>query len=461
MPIRWRLTLYFALVLCAILGLAGTLNYTLLQSNLTNQLDSNLEAYSEGIRATVSQRELSQPLNYDAIESIMPHLNEFVSTGTYVQVIDRNGYVVAKSDSLGGQELPVSPSLIETGFAEGVAAETVPAGDGAKLRIMVSALHMGDETLLLEVAQPSGYIDATMNQARWIIIVSILVALVLSIMLGRLIFRGALSPVSQLTQTARSIENGRDLSRRVGYRGPMDEIGQLASTFDHMIERLDRVFKSQEHFVADASHELRSPLTVIRGNLDLIKRSRTQTERRESLRAIESETARMTKVVKDLLSLAEADSGRLGEQQTVPLKEVLSDEMKRAQTVSGSRKIVTRHAEDLTVKGDKHRLRQLLGNLIDNAIRHTPEDGTISLSLYQDGEWARLEVEDTGVGIPDEELPHIFNRFHRVDKARSRERGGAGLGLALVKQIAEQHGGMVAVKSMTGRGSTFTVWLKL
>ncbi|MFC1938626.1 sensor histidine kinase [Chloroflexota bacterium] len=461
MPIRWRLTLYFALVLCAILGLAGTLNYTLLQSNLTNQLDSNLEAYSEGIRGTVSQRELSQPLNYDAIESIMPHLNEFVSTGIYVQVIDRNGYVVAKSDSLGGQELPVSPSLIERGFAEGVAAETVPAGDGAKLRIMVSPLHMEDETLLLEVAQPSGYIDATMNQARWIIIVSIMVALVLSIMLGRLIFRGALSPVSQLTQTARSIENGRDLSRRVGYRGPMDEIGQLASTFDHMIERLDRVFKSQEHFVADASHELRSPLTVIRGNLDLIKRSRIEAERRESLKAIESETARMTKVVKDLLSLAETDSGRLGEQQTVPLKEVLSDEMKRAQTVSGSHKIVTRHAEDLTVKGDKHRLRQLLGNLIDNAIRHTPEDGTISLSLYQDGEWARLEVEDTGVGIPDEELPHIFNRFHRVDKARSRERGGAGLGLALVKQIAEQHEGMVAVKSMTGRGSTFTVWLKL
>lgn len=461
MPIRWRLILYFALVLCAILGLSGTLNYTLLRSNLISQLDGNLEAYSDGIRGTVNQGEPSQPLNYDAIESIMPRLNEFVSPETYVQVIDSDGYVVAKSASLGGQELPVSPSLIERGFAQGVAIETVPAGDGAKLRIMVSPLPMEDETLLLEVAQPSGYIDDTMNQARWIIIVSVLVALALSVMLGRLIFRGALSPVSQLTQTARSIESGRDLSRRVGYRGPMDEIGQLASTFDHMIERLDRVFKSQEHFVADASHELRSPLTVIRGNLDLIKRSRGETERQESLKAIELETVRMTKVVEDLLSLAETDSGRWGEQQTVLLKEVLDDETKRARAVSGSRKIVIRRAEDLTVTGDKHQLRQLLGNLIDNAIRHTPEGGIISLSLYQDGEWARLEVEDTGVGIPDAELPRIFNRFYRVDKARSRKRGGAGLGLALVKQIAEQHGGKVTVKSVTGSGSTFTVWLKL
>jgi two-component system OmpR family sensor kinase len=461
MPIRWRLTLYFALVLCAILGLSGTLNYTLLNNNLTNQLDSNLKAYSNGIRGAVSQGEISQPLNYDTVASIMPHLNQFVSPGTYVQVIDRDGYVLAKSDSLGGQELPVSPSLIERGFSEGVATETVSAGEGAKLRILASPLPVEDDTLLLEVAQPSGYIETTMNQARWIIIVSILVALVLSILLGRLVFRGALSPVSQLTQTARSIENGRDLSQRVGYRGPMDEIGQLASTFDHMIERLDGVFKSQEHFVADASHELRSPLTVIRGNLDLIKRSRSETERRESLKAIESETARMTKVVADLLSLAETDSGRLEEPQAVPLKAVLNDEMKRAQTVSGSRKIVIRHAEDLTVRGDKHRLRQLLGNLIDNAIRHTPEDGTISLALYQDGEWARLEVADTGVGIPGEELPHIFDRFYRVDKARSRERGGAGLGLALVKQIAEQHRGRVSVESTLGGGSTFTVWLKL
>ncbi len=461
MPIRWRLTLYFTLVLCAILGLSGTLNYTLLRNNLTNQLDSNLKAYSDGIRNTIAQGRLSQPLNYDAIASILPHLNEFVSPGTYVQLIDRDGYVLAKSDSLGGQELPVSPSLIERGFAEGIATETVPAGEGAKLRIVASPLPTEGDTLLLEVAQPLGYIDATMNQARWIIIVSILVALVLSIMLGRLVFRGALSPVSQLTQTARSIENGRDLSQRVGYHGPMDEIGQLASTFDHMIERLDRVFKSQEYFVADASHELRSPLTVIRGNLDLIKRGRSETERRESLKAIESETARMTKVVEDLLSLAEADSGRMEEPQNVSLKEVLNDEIKRAKITSADRKIVIHHAEDLTVRGDKHRLRQLLGNLIDNAITHTPEDGTISLSLYQDGEWARLEVADTGVGIPDEELPHIFNRFYRVDKARSRERGGAGLGLALVKQIAEQHGGRVTVESTRGKGSTFKVWLKL
>jgi signal transduction histidine kinase len=213
--------------------------------------------------------------------------------------------------------------------------------------------------------------------------------------------------------------------------------------------------------VADASHELRGPLTVIRGNVDLLKRNLREEDRSESIRVLETEMTRMTRVVNDLLVLAEVESGQLDREQTVSLKELLLDAHERALLLAGGRQVVIERQEDLWVKGDAHRLDQLIGNLVGNAIKYTPEGGTITLSLYQDGDWARLDVADTGMGIPAEHLPHIFERFYRVDKARSRRSGGSGLGLAIVKGIAEQHGGKVSVTSEPGKGSTFSVWLRL
>jgi signal transduction histidine kinase len=267
--------------------------------------------------------------------------------------------------------------------------------------------------------------------------------------------------VEQITRTAQSIESSSDLSRRVGYTGPTDEIGRLAITFDHMIGHLHRVFESQKNFIADASHDLRGPLTVIRGNLDLLKRNLGDQERQESLRAMEIETDRMGVLVNDLLLLAEVESEQMERQGMVSLREILLTGLKRAQQMGGNRKVVIGQQEDLSIRGDVYRLSQLLGNLIDNAIKYTTEGGTITLSLFRDGDWARMEVADTGIGIAPEHLSHVFDRFYRVDKARTRGRGGSGLGLAIVRGIAEQHGGKVTVTSDSGKGSTFTVWLKL
>lgn len=461
MPIRWRLTLWFALILCAILILSGTVLYILLQSHLTSELDDNLRVYSARIHGTLNPEAIPEPLDYDVVHSKLPPINEFASPGVYIQLIDRSGNVVVKSDNLGEQELPVAPVLIEKGFGGSVSIETVAAGDSARVRIMVSPLYLKDQALLLEVAQSLNPIDVTMSQVRWALLVSILVALTLAGVSGAVLVRRALSPVQHITRTAQNIEASSDLSRRVDYSGPKDEIGQLATTFDHMIKHLDRVFESQKHFVADASHELRGPLTVVQGNLDLLKRNLGEEDRRESLRAIEAETARMTKIVSDFLVLAEVESGQLERQEMVSLREILLDSLGRAQQLAGNRKIVIGRQEDLSIRGDAHRLKQLLGNLVDNAIRYTPEGGTIALSLFRDGDWACLEVADTGIGIAPQHLPHILDRFYRVDKARSRAKGGTGLGLAIVKGIAEQHGGKVTVTSEPGRGSTFTAWLKL
>jgi signal transduction histidine kinase len=460
MPIRWRLTLWFALILCVILIFSGIVLHFLLQRYLGDQIDDNLKVHSARIHGTLNPQEIPDPLDYDVIHSKLPPINEFTSPGTYIQLIDQNGNVVVKSDSLGEQELPVNLSLIEQGFAGEVVIQTVAAGEGARVRIMVSPLHLKDQVLLLEVAQSMNLIETTMSQVRWALLASILLALILATVSGGMIVRSALSPVSLITRTAHRIENSADLNRRVDYRGPKDEIGSLAATFDHMIEHLNHVFQSQKHFIADASHELRSPLTVIRGNLDLLKRNLSEKDRSESRCVIEAETVRMEHIVNDLLVLAEIESDQLNRQEPVSLKEILLSELERSQSLAGNRKIVKGRQEDLKVRGNVQRLKQLLSNLVDNAIKYTPKGGIITLSLFQDGDWARLEVVDTGIGIAHEHLSHIFDRFYRVDKARSRVNEGTGLGLAIVQEIAEQHGGKATVTSEVSKGSTFIVWLR-
>jgi len=458
-PIRWRLTLWFSLILCATSILSGVVIYIIMQETLNAAVDDNLRAYSARVHGILDTEEIPEPLDYEVIRSSLPY--EFASPVTYIVVIDTNSNVVVKSDNLGEQELPFDPILVARGFEGETAIDTIYAGDGARVRLMVSPLFLQNEVLLLEVGQSLYDVDATMNQVRWAILGGILVTLVLVGISGGVIVRRALSPVEQITRTAQSIESSSDLSRRVGYTGPKDEIGRLATTFDHMIGHLHKVFESQKNFIADASHDLRGPLTVIRGNLDLLKRNLSEQERQESLRAMEIETDRMGELVNDLLLLAEVESEQMERQEVVSLREILLTGLKRAQRTGGNRKVVIDQQEDLSIMGHVYRLGQLLENLIDNAIKYTPEGGTITLSLFRDGDWARMEVADTGAGIAPEHLPHIFDRFYRVGKARTRARGGSGLGLAIVRGIAEQHGGKVTVTSDSGKGSTFTVWLRL
>ncbi len=461
MPIRWRLTLWFALIVCAILVLSGTVLHILLQHYLNGVVDNNLSVYSARVHGTLNPKEIPDPLDYVVIHDNLPPIDEFTSPGLYIQFIDREGNVVVKSDNLGSKELPISWSLINAGFEGNVSIETVAAGNDTGIRIMVSPMYLTDETLLLEVAQSLEPIEAMMRQVRWALLVGVILALILAVISGAIIARRALSPVERITGTARSIEASSDLSRRVGYRGPMDEVGRLAMTFDHLIDHLDRVFQSQKYFVTDASHELRNPLAVIKGNLDLLDLDLGPEDRQVALKAIKAETERMINMVSVLLLLAEVESGQVEMTEMVPLEKILLEEKERVRQLAGDRKIMVVREEDLSVKGDVYRLKQLLGNLVDNAIKYTSDGGTITLSLFRSGGWACLEVADTGIGIAPEHLPHIFDRFYRVDKARTKTEGGTGLGLAMAKGIAEQHGGRLTVTSELGKGSTFTVWLKL
>jgi signal transduction histidine kinase len=258
------------------------------------------------------------------------------------------------------------------------------------------------------------------------------------------------------------ITHADDLSRRIPLKVPAtSEVGRLIMAFNETLERLEKLFTAQSRFLADISHELRTPLTTIRGNVDLLRKTGADPE---SLDAVQSETDRMIRLVGDLLLLSRAEAGNLPlAHDPVEMDTLLLEVFQQARVLAQDRVEVTiGFLEQVSVPGDRDRLKQLLLNLVTNAIQYSPAGGRIVLSLRTVDQWLHLTVADNGPGIPPQDLPHIFDRFYRVEASRSRNPlGGSGLGLSIARWIAIGHEGRIEVVSELGKGTTFSVWLPL
>jgi signal transduction histidine kinase len=228
---------------------------------------------------------------------------------------------------------------------------------------------------------------------------------------------------------------------------------------NEMLERLETLFTAQRRFVADVSHELRTPLTAMLGNLEMIRRGAASDP--QAFAAMERELNRLRRLVNDLLLLAQAESGVRLRHEPVALDELLLEVVRDLAPLAHGVALLPDVAEQVEAPGDRDRLKQALMNMVVNALQHTPAGGKVRVALDRRNGCARLSVSDTGIGIDDEDLPHVFERFFRADKARTRASGGAGLGLAIVKWVAEAHGGSVEVQTVPSEGSTFTLWLPL
>ena len=290
-----------------------------------------------------------------------------------------------------------------------------------------------------------------------------LIGNILTFATGWLLAGRALQPVLVLTETAGSIARSGAFSQRVPAAMPRDELGRLATTLNEMLERLERVHVAQARFVSDASHELRAPLTVILANLELLEHQRAMSpvERDEAVQEAHTEAARLGRLVADLLLLARADAGLSTRRDPVDLDRVLMDVIGEVRHLAPRQEITVESLDPVVVAGDADQLKQLLLNLVENAIKYTPADGSISVALRHVGEVAEVEVRDAGIGISSDDLSRVFERFFRADRARTRNVGGTGLGLPIALWIARQHDGEIILTSELGHGTLATVRLPL
>jgi heavy metal sensor kinase len=316
---------------------------------------------------------------------------------------------------------------------------------------------------MLIIGRSTENIEQTLDGLLRTLLIFIPVTLLFSGAGGLFLARRALKPVDQITRIARDIGES-DLSGRITVH-TKDELGLLARILNNMIERLEKAFLRQKEFTADASHELRAPLAVIEAESTfMLQRPRSEEDYQRSLELVAQETRHMSNIINQLLVLARGDSNR--EQvlvQEINLGNFLREFKKDGEVLCRDKGLELHldQVKDLTINGDAMQLKQLFMNLLQNGIRYTDKGGIISISLRREGDTAVATMSDSGMGIPESALPYVFERFYRVDKARSRSEGGSGLGLAICKLIAENHKGSIEVDSKEGEGSTFFVRLPL
>ena len=371
------------------------------------------------------------------------------------RAIEARGSVVP-FDALAG----LAPVIIPVHAGQG--AFGLPSGpDGVRWRVYVLPLGRGGGHLAIMASL--GQLDAAISGFRHMVALSALVGALITFLAGWLLARRVLGPVATLTDTARAIARSRGFNQRVPFGNTRDELGHLAATFNEMLASLEQAYQAQQRFVADASHELRAPLTAIQANLELLQRQpdMTATDQKEAVYEAGREAHRLAVLVADLLVLARADAGVPLRRHRVELDRILLETVGAAMPLACGQQVRVEHLEPVLVSGDPDRLKQLLLILLDNAIKYTPPEGNVTVRLSRDGATAQLVVSDTGIGIPPEDLPHVFERFYRADPARGRDPGGTGLGLPIARWIVEQHGGRLSLASQKGQGTTATVHLPI
>ena len=420
------------------------------------------------VEHTARDRALSAAQTVQSGEGFDPAEAERLSLGgVFVVVRDGQGqilYQTLSSVPRDEAEDPLWSQVLETDHPVGDAADFSPTGTSDY--VYAVPVNPPDSPARVVEAGESYESAAKILKTFTVVLgVVILGALLLSVGGAYLLARAALSPVDAVVRTARQIGES-DLSKRLPVAYPKDEIGRLTTTINDLLGRLQTAFARREEalsrqrrFAADASHELRTPLTSIAGYARMLRDWGLEDPKtaRESVAAIQEESERMGELVESLLSLARGDADAPLELAPGDLNTVAASAMKAAQAAAGGKVAFEYVAPEEPVEAsfDKIRIRQVADILLDNAMKYTPEGGTVTTSLGQDNGWARLEITDTGIGIPAEELPLVFERFHRVDSARSE--GGAGLGLSIARQIARAHGGEIEAKSEPGKGSTFVL----
>jgi signal transduction histidine kinase len=474
MTIRRKLIFWFAAVLAVILVFFGAIFFGVTRWVLVNSVDSALNDTVQQVMINTGTISLPDIDPENGVIIRLPELDIFRASGVVVQawrLQDGAAQYAGSSSNIANHHAPLDSAALRREIDLIGANQTneqvwsdVPI-NGGWWRVVSRPIMIWGEPFVLQAAMSLDQVNSASRSLLLIIGIAMALALFGTCAMGWAMANRMLRRIDAITQSARQIVSADDLNRRLPYAGPMDEIGRMTDVFNQMLGRMEHIFSVQRRFLGDASHELRTPLTAIRGHVDLIKKYGSDPA---SLEALESEVIRMNRLVSDLLMLAKADYGGIKiELKPVDLDDLVSEIYRQAQVLAKDRdlKITVRDYEPVRVNADADRLKQLMLNLINNAIKFTPDGGTITLNLRRTPNDAILEVCDTGIGISAEDQLRVFDRFYQVDESRARGFGvvsgqvndGVGLGLSIAKWITEAHGGKITVSSEVGVGTHFTV----
>jgi heavy metal sensor kinase len=453
--IRWRLTaLYMALLAGALLLFSAGI-YLATRAALMENFDEVLVDQATLVAQAID------------IDDGIPELKQEVllsghrADDHFTRLYAINGILVF-DDTTDGPHVPDIPAAITTALGGQKSLTEVRSGSDTLRVATFPIIHEGQIAGVLQVGVSLQDIERTLRMLLMVLLVMIPATVVLASGGGLFLANRALAPIDAITRTAQRI-SAENLSGRISLAGPDDEVGRLARTFDTMLARLEEAFHRQRQFAADASHELRTPLTAIIGQIDV---ALSWPESAESLRAtlesVREQAQRLARLANDLLFLARADAAAVVRAvEPVDLSALLPAIVTQVQPLAAERQqtIVLPALPLRVIYGNEDQLIRLLLNLLDNAIRYTPPGGRIALDCTHENGNILISISDTGLGIASEHVPRLFDRFYRVDRGRSRAQGGSGLGLAIAQSIAQLHGGQIAVESVVGRGSVFTVIL--
>lgn len=426
--------------------------YSAVSRNFYSHQDESLQSTAQTV-ASVYREELEEEHSVAKANEVV--LKEIIFPNRFVEVLDAQGNVVAWSSNLSGGGLSIPSDTRTLARQKGGSHASING-----LRVAVVPISPNQDLGFAAVAEPLSVIDEALRRVRRDFFAGVPLILFLATAGGYFLALKSLSPITSMNRQVQRI-TAENLSSRLNVTNERDELGRLTTTINELLERLESSFKEQQRFVADASHELRTPLAILRGEADVaLEKQRGPEEYRQSLRLINEEAERLSRIVEDLFILARRPiDARVVVKERVDLVRMVGDCVRAAQVLADRKNLSLKlHAATaLSVTGDDDLLKRMILNLLDNAVKYTPEGGAISVELMRQNGNARVVVQDTGIGIPEKDQAHVFDRFYRVDKARSRALGGAGLGLSIVQWIVKVHGGTVSVQSVPGDGSAFVV----
>jgi heavy metal sensor kinase len=457
----FRLVAWYAGVLTVVFVLLGVLTLLFLRHYLeANLLDIQARRASQ-IGATLVAH--ATRADEAALGAQVENLYSPEANDRFIRITHADGSLVYASGA--PHDARFDPAAVPPpGPGEGDGARKLAIPAGALLIAARGATGADGTRYRVEVGTSAAASEATLAQVITMLCIGLPIAVAVAVAGGFVLVRRALRPVEEMGRTAEAITQ-HNLSERLPVSATGDELERLSVSLNHMIARLEDTIHGSKQFVADASHELRTPLTVMRGELESMAQDAQLTgETREALGSVLEEVERLAKIVESLFALSRLDAGEThAEWVRFDLGALAAGTAEQMNLVAEDKKVALEcaAAEPVMIEGDRARLKQVIVNLLDNAIKYTPADGRVGLTVRRQDGSAVLEVTDTGIGIPAESLPHVFQRFFRVDPSRSREQGGAGLGLSIVKSICTAHGASVEVSSITGMGSTFRVRLPL